>query len=231
VAEEQTQDQQNQRGPLASTFTSVRTPLPAQRDSTPSTGSSTHVTNDRTPMHFATSSSSIERIVPNDTSMAIPGGPREAQTGSRSLFYDHPRRRSSNLEGPPSYDAAFRDRMNQYQSYSHPRARPEVQNEVQNAGPTAYMRSPVPIGEFHAGADSVRDNGRQNIDPTEPDPTDGRPFAWECWALRLLLQDRHGYNEGDLRAYLRAEYNEALSRKEARLAYMRGQYGHGHSMN
>jgi hypothetical protein len=127
----------------------------------------------------------------------------------RTLFHDHPRPRSSNLGSPSSYDVALRDRMNQHQNYSHPRARPDVQNELINGGPATYGSPPI-------------------FDPNEPDPEHSRPFAWECWALRLLLQDMHGYNESDLQAYLRAEYSEALRRKDARTAYMRQQHGRGY---
>ncbi|KPI45866.1 uncharacterized protein AB675_701 [Cyphellophora attinorum] len=147
-----------------------------------------------------------------------------------ALSHGHSRPGSSersNLERPSSYDAALRGRLNQYQGYLH-----HVQDELHNAGPNTYVSPPIPPGEFHAGEDSVQRLRRHtrvlhdtvsDFDPNEPDPEHSRPFAWECWALRLLLQDRHGYTEGDLRAYLRAEYNEALRRKDARLAYMRRQ--------
>ena len=59
-----------------------------------------------------------------------------------------------------------------------------------------------------------------NIDPYEPDPED-RSSRWELWALHLLIKDRMGLNDGDIRAYLAAEYDEAVKRKPVRMAMER----------
>lgn len=61
-----------------------------------------------------------------------------------------------------------------------------------------------------------------HCDPREPDPEDHNSLAWESWALKLLIKDKMGLNEGDIRTYLKVEFDEALKRKEAKLAYEYG---------